>query len=249
MDLGLRDKVAIVTGGAGAIGGQIVCRLAEEGCRIAVADVAPSAGTIERAVSERGGRVLYVTGDVRHASDVAGMVRSVLETFGTIDILVNGAGAMTWAPVVDLDEAEWDRVVDINLKSAFLCARAVAPHMIARGAGKIVNIASGLGHTPSVDVGHYAAAKAGVIALSKTLALELAPHKINVNSVAPGIIDTPLVAPRRSQAELVAIGGRIPLGRVGRPDDVAKVVVFLASSASDYMTGQTLFINGGALMP
>lgn len=249
MDLGLRDKVAIVTGGGGAIGGQIVCRLAEEGCQIAVADVAPSVGAIERAVSERGGRALYVTGDVRRASDVAGMVRRVLETFGTIDILVNGAGAMTWTRVVDLDEAEWDRVVDINLKSAFLCARAVAPHMIARGAGKIVNIASGLGHTPSVDVGHYAAAKAGVIALSKTLALELAPHKINVNSVAPGIIDTPLVAPRRSKAELVAIGGHIPLGRVGRPDDVAKVVVFLASSASEYMTGQTLFINGGALMP
>ena len=151
--------------------------------------------------------------------------------------------------IVRLHESEWDRVVDINLKSAFLCSRAVAPHMIAQRSGKIVNIASGLGHTPSVEVGHYAAAKVGVIALSKTLALELAPHRINVNSVAPGIIDTPFVAPRRTREELRAIGERIPLGRVGQPDDVARVVVFLVSAASDYMTGQTLFINGGALMP
>ena len=249
MELGLKGKAALVTGGAGAIGGQIARRLSEEGCLVALADIAPSADGHEGAVADRGGSSVYVPCDVRQSEDVERMVRRALDAFGRIDILINGAGVTTWAPVVELDESEWDRVVDINLKSAFLCSRAVAPHMIAQRSGKIVNIASGLGHTPSVEVGHYAAAKAGVIALSKTQALELAPHRINVNSVAPGIIDTPFVAPRRTREELRAIGERIPLGRVGQPDDVARVVVFLVSAASDYMTGQTLFINGGALMP
>ena len=243
----LENQVAVITGAAQGLGLAIAKRLASDGARIAMLDLQP--GLLDAAAKEVGDLAQSFAVDVTREEEVDRIIAQVAEAFGRIDILVNGAGVTTWAPIVELDESEWDRVVDINLKSAFLCSRAVAPHMIAQRSGKIVNIASGLGHSPSVEVGHYAAAKAGVIALSKTLALELAPHKINVNSVAPGIIDTPFVAPRRTREELLAIGERIPLGRVGQPDDVARVVVFLVSSASEYMTGQTLFINGGALMP
>jgi 3-oxoacyl-[acyl-carrier protein] reductase len=241
VDLGPTDRVVVITGGGGAICRQIGRRFAEAGGRIVFLDVKPPA--------DGGDGARFVPCDVRVDADVRRAVATVTGELGRIDVLVNGAGVMTWALLADLDEAEWDRVVDINLKGTFLVSRAVAPVMTAQKSGQIVNIASGLGHTPFVEVGHYAAAKAGVIALTKTLALELAPHRVRVNAVAPGAIDTPLIAPRRSRAEIEAIGARIPLGRIGHPDDVAKVVVFLASTAADYMTGQTLFINGGALMP
>ncbi|PYM60877.1 MAG: hypothetical protein DMD79_14740 [Candidatus Rokuibacteriota bacterium] len=242
MDMDLADRVVVVTGGSGAIGQQIGQRFAEEGSRVVCLDVKPPP-------ADRAGGARFLAGDVRVAADVTRAARQVMDEFGGVDVLVNGAGVMTWIPVVDLDEAEWDRVVDINLKGTFLCSKAFALLMMSRRRGKIVNIASGLGHTPLVEVGPYAAAKAGVIALTKTLALELAPYRINVNSVAPGVIDTPLIAPKRSRAELEAAGARIPLGRVGEPDDVAKIVVFLASAGAGYVTGQTLFVNGGALMP
>jgi len=252
MDLGLRGKVAVVTGGAGAICGQCARRLAEEGCDIALVDMAPPGGAVERAIAGSGRRTLYERCDVTRAADIAAMVERVLETFGAIDVLINGAGTTTPGLVQDLGEAEWDRVLDINLKGTFLCSRAVIPHMKARRSGTIVQIASGLGHTPTLPgIGHYAAAKAGMIALGKAMALELAPHNITVNSVAPGAVDAPLGRkdgnPGREQR--LSTGARIPLGRVGRPDDVAKVVVFLASSAAAAMTGQTIFINGGALLP
>ena len=252
MDLGLRGKVAVVTGGAGAICGQCARRLAEEGCDIALVDMAPSGGAVEQAIAECGRRVFYARCDVTQTADVSAMVGRVLDHFGVIDILVNGAGTTTLGLIQDLGEAEWDRILDVNLKGTFLCSRAVIPHMKARRSGTIVQIASGLGHTPTVPgVGHYAAAKSGMIALGKAMALELAPHNITVNSVAPGAVDAPLGRkdgnPGREQR--LSTGARIPLGRVGRPDDVAKVVVFLASSAAAAMTGQTIFINGGALLP
>jgi NAD(P)-dependent dehydrogenase (short-subunit alcohol dehydrogenase family) len=245
MDLGLTDAVVVITGGAGAICTQIARRFAQEGARPVLVDVHAPAP----AVQIEGRDVPVVACDVTRDQDVRRMAEDVAARFGRVDVLVNGAGVMTWTPIVDLPEEEWDRVVDISLKGTYLVTRAIAPHMMHGHGGKIVNIASGLGHTPIIEVGHYAAAKAGVIALTKTLALELAPHRITVNAVAPGAIDTPLIWPRRSRQDIDAIGARIPLGRVGQPDDVAKVVVFLASTGAEYMTGQTLFINGGALMP
>jgi 3-oxoacyl-[acyl-carrier protein] reductase len=252
MDLGLRGKVAIITGGAGAICGQTARRLAEEGCDLALVDMAPSAEAVQRLIAGCGVRTHYVRCDVRRAADVESMVRRVFETFGRIDILVNGAGSTSNNLVGDMDEAEWDRVMDINLKGTFLCSRAMIPRFTAQRSGTIVNIASGLGHTPTITgTGHYAAAKAGVIVLSKAMALELAPHNVTVNSVAPGAIDAPLGRKDGNPGREIrlATGARIPLGRVGRPDDVAKVVVFLASTAAASMTGQTVFINGGALLP
>jgi NAD(P)-dependent dehydrogenase (short-subunit alcohol dehydrogenase family) len=247
VDLGLHGKVAVVTGGAGAIGGRIAVRLAEEGCDIVLVDLAPPAEGVEQAISASGRRSLYARCEVRQAAEVDGAVRRALDTFGKIDILVNGAGTISLADVEDLDEAEWDRVVDINLKGAFLCSRAVIPHLKAQRSGTIVNVASGLGHTPVAAVGHYAAAAAGVIALGRTLALELAPHKINVNTVAPGIVDGERVPWHLAFSTWGVPGSEVD--RVGLPDDVAKAAVFLASSAFEYVTGQTIFVNGGALMP
>lgn len=247
MDLGLRGKVAIVTGGAGAICGRSAVRFAEEGCDVALVDTGPPDESIERAVRAKERRALYVRCDVRQAADVDAMVRRVLETFGKVDVLVNGAGPLSLGDVETLDEAEWDRVVDANLKGTFLCSRAVIPHMVAQRSGRIVNIASGLGHTPVASAGHYAAAAAGIIALGRTLALELAPHKITVNTVAPGIVEGEHIPWHLAFSTWGVAGSE--LDRQGLPDDVAKAVVFLASSAFDYVTGQTLFVNGGALMP
>jgi 3-oxoacyl-[acyl-carrier protein] reductase len=241
----LKDAVVVITGGTGAICTQVARRFAEEGAHPVLVDVRAPGAAVE--IDGRATPVLAC--DVTLDIDVRRMADAVVARFGRVDVLVNGAGVMTWTPIVDLPEEEWDRVVDITLKGTFLVSRAIGSRMVERRGGAIVNIASGLGHTPVVEVGHYAAAKAGVIALTKTMALELAPHRIRVNAVAPGAIDTPLIWPRRSRDEIAAMGTRIPLGRVGQPDDVATVVVFLASSAAAYMTGQTLFINGGALMP
>jgi 3-oxoacyl-[acyl-carrier protein] reductase len=240
VDLGLKDKVVLITGGTGAICLQIARRFAEEGSRVVLTDVRPPA-------EDPGFPVLLC--DVRDEARVARTAAGAAERFGGVDVLVNGAGVMTWIPIVELDVEEWDRVVDINLKGTFLVSRAIAPQMMARGGGKIVNIASGLAHTPIVEVGHYAAAKAGIVALTKTMALEWAKHRINVNAVGPGVVDTPLIWPKRTRDELAVTATRIPWGRVGVPDDVAKVILFLASEMAEYMTGQTLYINGGALMP
>jgi NAD(P)-dependent dehydrogenase (short-subunit alcohol dehydrogenase family) len=247
VNLGLHGKAAVVTGGIGAIGRQTARRLAEEGCDVALADMAPSADAEERAIESCGRRALYVRCDVRQAAEVDGMVRRVADAFGKIDVLVNGAGTISLADIEALDEAEWDRVVAVNLKGAFLCSRAMIPHLRAQRSGKIVNIASGLGHTPIPGVGHYAAAEAGVIALGRTLALELAPYKINVNTVASGIVDDERVPWHLSFSTWGVAGSA--LNRQTLADDVAKAVVFLASSAFDYVTGQTIYVNGGALMP
>jgi 3-oxoacyl-[acyl-carrier protein] reductase len=247
VDLGLRGKVAIVTGGAGAICGRSAVRLAEEGCDVALVDTTTPDESIERAIRAKEQRALFVRCDVRQAADIDAMVRRVLEAFGKIDVLVNGTGPLSLADVETLDEAEWDRVVDANLKGTFLCSRAVIPHMVAQRSGRIVNIASGLGHTPVASSGHYAAATAGIIALGRTLALELAPHKITVNTVAPGIVEGERIPWHLAFNTWGVAGSELDRGEL--PDDVAKVVVFLASSAFDYVTGQTLFVNGGALMP
>jgi len=247
VDLGLRGKAAVITGGAGAIGRQTARRLAEEGCDVALVDIAPSADAVEQAVESCGRRALYVRCDVRQAAEVEGMMRRVADAFGRIDVLVNGAGTISLGDVEALDEAEWDRVIAVNLKGAFLCSRAVIPHLRAQRSGKIVNIGSGLGHTPIPGVSSYAAAEAGVIALGRTLALELAPLRITVNTVAPGIVDEDRV-PWHLAFSTWGVAGS-SLNRRTLADDVAKAVVFLASSAFDYVTGQTLYVNGGALMP
>jgi 3-oxoacyl-[acyl-carrier protein] reductase len=247
MELDLAGKVAVVAGSAGLIGARTAVRLAEEGCDVAAIDAAPADEALERAISAAGRRTLCLRCDLAQQADVDAAMRRVADAFGGIDILVNSAGGVSLSEIEELDVADWDRVAALNLKSALVCSRAVIPHLKARRAGRIVNVTSALGHTPVPAAGAYAAAAAGVIALGRTLALELGSHKITVNTVASGLVNGDAVPWHLAFSTWGLPGSDVK--RSGLPDDVAKVVVFLASSAFEYVTGQTVFVNRGALMP
>ena len=196
-----------------------------------------------------GSRVLTFCADVRDPEQVRDMVDQTVEAFGRLDILVNNAGIFTVAPQIELTLEDWDAVFDTNLKGLFLCSRAAARHMIGQGdGGRIVNIASINGVHPGLGgTAHYDASKGGVIAYTKALADELAPHRIRVNAVGPGLIDAPGL--RANAADLAeSVEERMPLKRLGTPEDIGNAVLFLASPASDWITGQTLFVDGGYLL-
>jgi meso-butanediol dehydrogenase/(S,S)-butanediol dehydrogenase/diacetyl reductase len=257
---GLDGKVALITGAGRGIGRAIALRLAREGCDVALSDL--NAETAEQGAAEAralGRRALAIASDVTRADQVDAMVRRTLAELGRIDVLVNNAGIQIVVPMLELSEQQWDSLFDVNLKSYWLCARAVAPRMIERGqGGKIINAASRAGKTPSKlsPTGAYATTKHAVIGFTRALAFELAPHRINVNCYCPGVVDTPMwdlidrevarrtgAAPGATKARAVA---EIPLGRIEQPEDVANLVAFLASPESDYMTGQAINITGGS---
>lgn len=242
-------EVALVTGAATGIGAATARALAAEGAAVVVnhrgtgAQARAVVGEIEAA----GGRALAVEADVADADAVAAMVSAAHEAFGPIGILVNNAGIISRATIMELEEAEWDRVLNTNLKGVYLVARAVVPDMVERGRGRIINISSDLALTGEARLTHYCAAKSGVIGLTKALALELIPHGINVNAIAPGMTETPMLTanpitynPQRERS--------IPAGRWGRPEDVAASVCFLASAEADYYVGWLLSPNGGIAM-
>jgi len=253
----LLDKVAIVTGGARGIGRAIVLDFIKEGAKVLVADKNIS-GTDElmKKVKEMNGEAIIFQMDVTKADQVDQMVQKCLDRFGGIDILVNNAGIIMIAPVVNMEEKDWDITMEVNAKGVFLCSRAVARQMIkqSRG-GKIVNTSSLCGKVGYPYMAHYCASKFAVIGLTKTMALELAPYKINVNAVCPGVVETDILVkewdlvgkldnktPDQIRKEVIP---QIPLGYLAKPEDVSKVVVFLASSDSNYMTGQALNVTGG----
>jgi len=247
----LSGQVAIVTGGAVNIGRGIVRKLCAAGADVVIAYncSAEPAEELAAEIEAAGGRVLTLCANVRDPEMVRDMVDETVEVFGRLDVLVNNAGVFTMAPQVELTLEDWDAVFDTNLKGLFLCTRAAARHMIARGGGGcIVNIASINGVHPGFGgTAHYDASKGGVIAYTKALAAELAPHRIRVNAVGPGLIDAPgLRANAPDLAEMVE--ERMPLKRLGTPDDIGNAVLFLASRASDWVTGQTLFVDGGYLL-
>jgi NAD(P)-dependent dehydrogenase (short-subunit alcohol dehydrogenase family) len=242
----INEKVAIVTGGAQGIGQGICLRLAEEGARVAIFDMnldeaKKTAQDIERA----GGTALAFKVDVTKSAEVEAAVKQVISKFGRVDILVNNAGISLVSKVADMTEDIWDRVNDVNLKAVFLCCCAVIPHMKERKYGKIVNIASILALRGSTYYAHYGATKAGVVGFTQGLAMELGPRNINVNAVGPGVIDTPMadhdVAPEVRQR----LQQKIPLRRIGVPQDIADAVLFLASEEASYITGQCLYVCGG----
>jgi len=242
----INEKVAIVTGGAQGIGQGICLRLAEEGARVAIFDInldeaKKTAQEIERA----GGTALAIKVDITKPAEIEAAVKQVLSKFGQIDILVNNAGISLVSKVADMTDDIWDRVNDVNLKAVFLCCRAVIPHMKERKYGKIVNIASVLALRGSAYYAHYGATKAGVVAFTQGLAVELGPRNINVNAVGPGVIDTPMadhdVAPEVRQR----LQKRIPLRRIGVPQDIADAALFFASDEASYITGQCLYVCGG----
>jgi len=242
--LDLTGRRALVTGANQGIGWTIARRLADHGARVAVNY--PDPERRPKQVHLLGPDAIALEADIGRCDDIDAMFAELDQTFGGVDILVNNAGVFPRADVLTLDEATWDAVLDVNLKGAFFCAQAAARRMVVDGAGgAIVNIASDSAFAPSVRGGHYCASKAGLVALTKSLALALAPHQVRVNAVAPGLTDTAQPRGGYSEAELEAAAGRIPLGRLGQPDDVADAVLYLVSDLARFVTGHTLLVTGG----
>jgi NAD(P)-dependent dehydrogenase (short-subunit alcohol dehydrogenase family) len=240
----LESKVALVTGAGRGIGAATARRFAREGAIVAVNDVGGS--ELERLTGElgaTGARSLAIPGDVSRKAEVERIVAEATRALGRIDILVNNAGINRDAMAARMSEEQWDAVLAVNLKGTFLCAQAVLPGMRERGWGRVINTSS-VGALGNVGQANYAASKAGVIGLTKTLALEYAKFGVTVNCVAPGAVMTPMLAgvPEAIREKIVA---QIPVGRIAQPDEIAGVHVFLASHEAAFITGQTLFVDGG----
>jgi 3-oxoacyl-[acyl-carrier protein] reductase len=242
------NKVAIVTGGGGGIGGAIVQRFAREGAKLAVADIDAEAAKASAAnVAAQGADGMPIAADVADKKSVDEMVKATLDRWGRIDILINVAGGADRKLVVDMTAADWDHIVDMNLKSVFLCSQAVLPAMLKQRYGKIVNISSIYGFTGNATRSSYAAAKAGVAAFTKSLALEVVKEGININAVAPGRVSTPRVRSHYSDQAWAHAVAQIPMGRTGTPDEIASTVLFLVTEENKYITGQTIHVNGAWL--
>ncbi len=275
--MSLEGKVAIVTGGGHGIGRGIALRLAKEGACVAVVDInAKTPREVAEEIEKIERQAIPIVADLTKNIEVENMVNTTIEEFGRIDILINNAGGVPgkgpereqFMSILETDEKDWDNTIQANLKTTFLCSKAVAKHMVAQKSGKIVNISSVGGITygtlggarttygPKPLIAAYGAAKAGILSFTRSLARELLPYHINVNAICPGLIDTPLSD--RSSEELAKLQGitleearerrisAIPWGRMGTPEDIAAVVAFLASSDADFITGEEIIVSGGA---
>jgi 3-oxoacyl-[acyl-carrier protein] reductase len=245
---GLHGQVALITGGSQGIGLAIAGTLAEAGADIVLNHHGARPDAVEqvsRLVRAADRNILIIEADVSSRAAVTAMVARAISEFGRIDILVNNAGIAPEFPLHELSEDIWDRVLAVNLKGQYLLCQAVVPHMQAAGYGRIINIGSEQGLIGAADLTAYCASKAGVFGFTKALARELAPGGILVNCVAPGPVDTALLAERDRTPELT---GRIPLGRIGRPEEIAFAVLFLASPETSWTTGQIHSPNGGVVM-
>lgn len=238
-------QVAIITGGAGGIGAPICRALAADGIKIVVADVAPDAGrALADEIGRAGGEALFVATDVGDPASARNMVELALARFGRIDFLINGAGVMSRAPVVEMAEAEWDRVIRINLTGTFLCSQAAARRMTERRSGRIVCIASGRGVAGQPRAAHYAASKAGVIAFVKSLAAELAPHDVVVNAIAPGATDTAMSRAGSTVDEWKKREAVPPLmGGLTTKEEIVGLIRYLLSEPARFITGQTFLLR------
>jgi 3-oxoacyl-[acyl-carrier protein] reductase len=243
-----KDKVAIVTGASRGIGRSIALALAGEGARIVAVDLGlPETEALVAEIKAAGGEALAVQGNVTVAADTERMIEAAVEKFGRVDILVNNAGITRDALLLRMKDEDWDAVLTVNLKGAFLCSRAAAKVMAKQRSGRIINIASVVGQMGNAGQANYCASKAGLIGLTKSNARELAKRNVTVNAVAPGFIATAMtdVLPEKVKEELLA---QIPLERLGSADDIANAVLFLAAERSGYITGQVIAVNGGMYM-
>ncbi|HOR86700.1 MAG TPA: 3-oxoacyl-[acyl-carrier-protein] reductase [Bacillota bacterium] len=245
----LKGKTAIVTGGSRGIGRSIALELASKGANVVIncTKSIESAETVIKEIKEMGVSGMAVKADVSNREEVENLVNDVLKTFGSIDILINNAGITKDNLIIRMSEKDFDDVININLKGAFICTKAVSKAMIKQKSGKIINISSVVGIIGNKGQSNYAAAKAGLIGFTKSVAKELARCNICVNAVAPGYIETDMSATLPEQVKEAFLNS-IPLNRAGRPQDIAKAVLFLASEYSDYITGQVINIDGGMVM-
>ena len=246
---GIKDKVAIITGAGQGIGAEIAKVFASRGANVAINDVNQQTAnkTVEE-ITSLGGNAKYFPADVTNEKEVNSMVSDIVQAFGSLDILVNNAGIMATSKTDELTVENWDRTLSINLKGTFICCKAVLGIMKEKKSGKIINISSLAGESGGITVAaDYSASKAGMLALTKKLALEVAEFNINVNAIAPGTTKTPMID-SMSDEERDTLANKIPLKRFGLPEDIAYAACFLASEEASFITGATLDVNGGLLM-
>jgi 3-oxoacyl-[acyl-carrier protein] reductase len=248
----LAGKVALVTGASSGIGAATARLLAAQGVRVAVGFHQNKNGAIEvlESIAAAGGTAVAAVGDFRKVNEIRAVVKQVIHEFGPIDILVNNAGSLVKRlPIREVSEEMWDDIIALNLKSAVFASQAVTPSMIERHTGAIVNVVSIAGHNGGgPGAGTYATAKAGLTSFTKSLAKEMAPHGVRVNAISPGVIDTPFHEVFSTPEMIAGFVKTIPLGRVGKSEECASVIAFLASDAASYIVGETIEINGGQLM-
>jgi 3-oxoacyl-[acyl-carrier protein] reductase len=244
------NRVAVVTGGASGIGLAVAERLAMEDCSVVILDIDETGGTsVAAGIQRRGKQAAFIRVDVTQESAVRQAFENIISNHGRVDVLVNVAGgSLHRHKVEEFPLDHWRAVIDLNLTSTFLCCRAVAAFMKNQKSGAVVNISSDIGFSGDAGRSAYAAAKSGIVGLTRTLALELAPFGARANAVAPGRIATPRVRASYTDADWEAAAKRVPLGHAGEPEDVAEAVAFLASDTSKHMTGQTLHVNGGRIV-
>jgi NAD(P)-dependent dehydrogenase (short-subunit alcohol dehydrogenase family) len=242
----LKEKVAIVTGGASGIGRATAILFAREGAKVVVADRDPTGGQeTVRMIEGEGGQAIFVQTDVSRAEDVQRMVRETVSTYGRLDVLFNNAGIGETAKVTEASVEHWDKVLAVNLRSVFLGCKYAIPEMVKVGGGSIINNASILAEVGFSNAPAYSASKHGVVGLTQTIALDHAAEGIRANTVCPGFIRTPMVTEGLDPETRDYIAGLHPLGRMGEPEEVAEAVLFLASDRSSFVTGTCLFVDGG----